>query len=397
MPHDSPWPLAARARARRSCSRCSCSRSTASRRSWASSAALAASRRGTGRSRRSRDGCAHRDDGTPRRARRAAGARRGWWGMAMLIASEATLFGGPHRHVLLPPLQTAALAAAGDPEPEVAVAAHRSSRVLAATSVPMQLAGVAARGGPRSARRGSCSSSRSSSRPATSRTQVHDFARPARSSTPITADAYSSIYYTLLGADHAHVFVGLLFNALAAREARARPDDVPAERDRRSSPGTGTSSTSSRSSSLGDAQLSAPRMSAAQRLGSLQWIGLLVGAGPGPAQHVVGFGVTQADCSAGGSRLGDRDRPLAGRSLMAVAVALVAGRRGGGGRRLRPDARRDFGDGPPRRAPARASAASTSSRRRRDGRERALPDDHPARRLGRRSSTRAARRHEPSA
>jgi heme/copper-type cytochrome/quinol oxidase subunit 3 len=28
----------------------------------------------------------------------------------------------------------------------------------------------------------------------------------------ITRDAYSSIYYTLLGADHAHVFLGILFN-----------------------------------------------------------------------------------------------------------------------------------------------------------------------------------------
>jgi heme/copper-type cytochrome/quinol oxidase subunit 3 len=40
---------------------------------------------------------------------------------------------------------------------------------------------------------------------------VHDFADQIRR-TPITENAYTSIYYTLLGADHAHVFVGLLFS-----------------------------------------------------------------------------------------------------------------------------------------------------------------------------------------
>jgi heme/copper-type cytochrome/quinol oxidase subunit 3 len=41
--------------------------------------------------------------------------------------------------------------------------------------------------------------------------EVHDFADQL-GSFGIGRDAYSSIYYTLLGADHAHVALGILFN-----------------------------------------------------------------------------------------------------------------------------------------------------------------------------------------
>ena len=40
--------------------------------------------------------------------------------------------------------------------------------------------------------------------------EVNDF-RDQLDRTPITRDAYTSIYYTLLGADHAHVLIGMLF------------------------------------------------------------------------------------------------------------------------------------------------------------------------------------------
>ena len=52
---------------------------------------------------------------------------------------------------------------------------------------------------------------RSSSRAATSPTQVHDYADQL-TLLDIGRDAYSSIYYTLLGAAHAHVAAGLLFD-----------------------------------------------------------------------------------------------------------------------------------------------------------------------------------------
>jgi hypothetical protein len=47
-------------------------------------------------------------------------------------------------------------------------------------------------------------------------------------------------------------------------------------------------------------------MSAARirMLAMLQWVGLLVGAAVWGGQHVVGFGVTQAECGAGGARWG---------------------------------------------------------------------------------------------
>ncbi len=41
-----------------------------------------------------------------------------------------------------------------------------------------------------------------------------------------------------------------------------------------------------------------------RRLAVLQWVGLLVGALVWAAQHVVGFGITQAECGAGGARWG---------------------------------------------------------------------------------------------
>jgi heme/copper-type cytochrome/quinol oxidase subunit 3 len=41
--------------------------------------------------------------------------------------------------------------------------------------------------------------------------EVHDFSDQLHRF-DITRDAYSSIYYTLLGADHAHVLLGVLFN-----------------------------------------------------------------------------------------------------------------------------------------------------------------------------------------
>jgi heme/copper-type cytochrome/quinol oxidase subunit 3 len=41
--------------------------------------------------------------------------------------------------------------------------------------------------------------------------EVNDYADQLRK-LPVSRDAYSSIHYVLLGADHAHVFVGILFD-----------------------------------------------------------------------------------------------------------------------------------------------------------------------------------------
>jgi cytochrome c oxidase subunit III len=140
-----------------------------------------------------------------------AGRRRepsvGWWGMAMLIASEITLFGtfiGSYYYLRFsdhrwpPP---------GTPEPRVVVPLILVG-VLATTSLTMQLAANAGKRG----------------RLWATRTfllcalvvqvgylvyEVHDYLDQLRYSTP-QDNAYGSIYYTLLGADHAHVAVGIL-------------------------------------------------------------------------------------------------------------------------------------------------------------------------------------------
>ena len=39
-------------------------------------------------------------------------------------------------------------------------------------------------------------------------------------------------------------------------------------------------------------------------LGILQWVGLIAGAAVWAGQHIVGFGITQAECSTGGAHWG---------------------------------------------------------------------------------------------
>ena len=141
----------------------------------------------------------------------AAGRRRGpsiaFWGMAMLVASEATLFGtfiGSYFYLRFgaphwPPL--------GTPEPRVVVPLIMVG-VLAATSVPMQLAA-------NTARRGRLGATRALLVLALGVQcgylvwAVHDYLHQLQFSAP-QDNAYSSIYYVLLGADHAHVGVGIL-------------------------------------------------------------------------------------------------------------------------------------------------------------------------------------------
>jgi cytochrome c oxidase subunit 3 len=143
-----------------------------------------------------------------------AGRRRGpsvaFWGMAMLIASEVTLFGtfiGSYYYLRFenthwPPL--------GTPEPRVVVPLIMVG-ILATTSLPMQLAaGAAQRGRLRSARAFlvwalivQCGYLVWA---------IHDYVDQLHVSTP-QDNAYSSIYYVLLGADHAHVAIGILLVA----------------------------------------------------------------------------------------------------------------------------------------------------------------------------------------
>jgi heme/copper-type cytochrome/quinol oxidase subunit 3 len=140
-----------------------------------------------------------------------AGRRRGpsvaFWGMAMLVASEVTLFGtfiGTYYYLRFenphwpPP---------GTPEPRVAVPLIMVG-ILVATSLPMLLAA-------RAVRRGRLWTTRLLLVSALAVQcgylvwAIHDYVDQLHRSAP-QDNAYSSIYYVLLGADHAHVAVGIL-------------------------------------------------------------------------------------------------------------------------------------------------------------------------------------------
>jgi len=139
------------------------------------------------------------------------------WGMAIFIASEATLFAAFVATYYYLRLRTPDWPPPGDPDPKVLVPALLVA-ALVATVVPMWLASCAV----------------SDRRLAATRlwllvalvVQVpyllwaaHDF-RDQLDRFPASTDAYSSIYYTLLGVDHVHVLLGILFNAwLLARLA----------------------------------------------------------------------------------------------------------------------------------------------------------------------------------
>ena len=60
-----------------------------------------------------------------------------------------------------------------------------------------------------------------------------------------------------------------------------------------------------------------------RRLGVLQWLGLLLGALVWAAQHVLGFGITQAECGPGGSHWGIANDVWEGSLLGASACAIL--------------------------------------------------------------------------
>ncbi|HEU5477952.1 MAG TPA: cytochrome c oxidase subunit 3 [Gaiellaceae bacterium] len=140
-------------------------------------------------------------------AARRRGPSVAFWGMAMLVASEATLFGtliGTYYYLRFTNTQWPP---AGTPEPRVVVPLILVG-VLATTSLPMQLAAMAARRARLWAARAllvwalvvQCGYLVY---------EIHDYLDQLRRSTP-QDHAYGSIYYTLLGADHVHVAVGIL-------------------------------------------------------------------------------------------------------------------------------------------------------------------------------------------
>jgi cytochrome c oxidase subunit 3 len=130
-------------------------------------------------------------------------------GMAILIASEATLFAALIGTYFYLRFETPVWPPRGVPVPEALLPAILVA-ALALTSIPVHLAW-------RSVRAGRVGPARLLLLGALVvqigyfAWALHDFADQIRR-TPITENAYTSIYYTLLGADNAHVFVGLLLS-----------------------------------------------------------------------------------------------------------------------------------------------------------------------------------------
>ncbi|HZT17338.1 MAG TPA: cytochrome c oxidase subunit 3 [Gaiellaceae bacterium] len=132
-----------------------------------------------------------------------------WWGMGILIASESVLFGCMISTYFYFRFRSPVWPQGGVSPPEL-VAPIVTAACLATTSVPMQLAAFAARAGRLAATRLYVV--------AALVVQCGYLAYELRDynnqldKTDITRNAYTSIYYTLLGADHGHVLLGVLFN-----------------------------------------------------------------------------------------------------------------------------------------------------------------------------------------
>ena len=133
----------------------------------------------------------------------------GWWGMAVFVATEATLFGTLFGTYVYLRFRVPQWPPAGIPAPSVTVPLVLAA-VLVATSVPVQLA-------VRAARR---------SRVAAARRlvflalfvqagyfamQIQLFVDDLAKFSP-RGSAYASIYYTLIGAHHLHVAIGMLLS-----------------------------------------------------------------------------------------------------------------------------------------------------------------------------------------
>lgn len=147
---------------------------------------------------------------TPAAVARARVARpNGWWGMAIFVATEATLFGAIFGTYFYLRFKSAQWPPPGVPEPSVAVPLVLAF-VLAATSVPMGIAARAASAGDAARARVALVVALV--------VQAGFFAMQVNLISDDLAkfkpqgSSYGSIYFTMLGAHQAHVAVGLLLS-----------------------------------------------------------------------------------------------------------------------------------------------------------------------------------------
>jgi heme/copper-type cytochrome/quinol oxidase subunit 3 len=133
----------------------------------------------------------------------------GWWGMAIFVATEATLFGTLVGTYFYLRFNATKWPPPGVPEPKLTLPLVLTG-LLVATSIPVQLAVVAAS-------RGRLVSARAALFLAAVvqagylGMQLHLFVHDSNEF-PSSGSAYSSSYFTLLGAHHLHVLVGILLS-----------------------------------------------------------------------------------------------------------------------------------------------------------------------------------------
>jgi cytochrome c oxidase subunit I+III len=146
-----------------------------------------------------------------RTARQRTAQPNGWWGMALFLCAEATIFGGLiASYFYLDFGARTGWPPAGIARPATLVPSILTA-VLVLTSVPMA---VAARRALRGAR-GACAGAIALAVAVQTgyvAYQLHLFVDELHKFSP-RGSAYGSIYYTLLAVHHAHVIVGILIGA----------------------------------------------------------------------------------------------------------------------------------------------------------------------------------------
>jgi heme/copper-type cytochrome/quinol oxidase subunit 3 len=133
----------------------------------------------------------------------------GWWGIAVFVATEATLFGTLVGTYFFLRFDSAKWPPPGVPEPKLTLPIVLTG-VLVATSIPVQLS-------VRAASRGRLGAARAALLLAAVvqagylAMQLHLFVHDSHEFPP-SGSAYSSIYFTMLGAHDLHVLVGILLS-----------------------------------------------------------------------------------------------------------------------------------------------------------------------------------------
>lgn len=133
----------------------------------------------------------------------------GWWGMALFVATESVLFGCLVGSYFYLRFHTSPWPPAGVPEPKLTLPLVLTG-VLVSTSLFMQLSYSSARHGRAGLARAAlfvalvlqCGYLAM---------QMHLFLHDLREFPP-SRTTYGSIYFTMLGTHHAHVFVGIALN-----------------------------------------------------------------------------------------------------------------------------------------------------------------------------------------